>query len=284
MKRIVFFLIYNIFVITLFGTDYSFFKYNIYSNCDYFTGRDYFGLSYFYTLKNENKIKMIQDNYVTPKEEYFCRSIYNADGQIIKWETNQYDGDIRYFQYNEKKYLTNFGYGDFKYIYISENQRDYYLKDDFQYRQTIENVGSIYTVTREEINSRTNNLSVVNISTYIYDDRSIQKYQSISFNKMGKVSNSVTFNFQYSSNKNLKKINVNGMNMYTGKETWNVEVLFEYDSSFHLIKILKNDKKNLRESTVSEFSDYDDFGNWHTFKLYRNNNVSEVINRKIVYR
>lgn len=284
MKRVVFVFIFSLINVSFFGTDYSFFKYNNYSSQDYFTGQDYFNLANFYTIKNSSKIKQIKDNYVKQGEKFFYCSLYNVNGQITKWETDFHDGDVRFFEYNEKDYLTRFGHGDFRFNYISENQREYYYKNKLQYRQTIENEKDFYVVIKESMNPKNDSLFIDNVSAYIYDGKRIKNFQSTSYNQVGKVSYIMTFDFEYDSTNNLKKIVAKGINMYKCEQTWDSEALFEYDDDLNLIKIIKNDKKKPEESTVSLFSNYDDFKNWRNFKLYRNNQLCEEIDREIEYR
>ena len=282
MKKSILNLFFSLVSFSIFGMDCSFFQFGNYSACDYFTGSNYFSLAYYNELKNIEKVKEIDEYNKKVNEEWNSRYFYNSS-LLIREETDLHDFHVRVYNYDMKNNLTSINEDDCKFIYKGKNQRKCYANGKFLYQQTIKNQNNIYTLIIENFNPKINDLSIREKSVYTYNGKRIQKYDSTSYDRLGEISNIMTFDFQYNADGNINFITVKGHDFLMETETWNTIVSFEYDKNQNMCKIINDDLKNKKESSITEFSDYDDYGNWHIRKIFRNGKLHEETYRKIRY-
>ncbi len=290
MKRLAMLFIQIFFVGLLFGVDYSFFKDGNSTDRDYFTGQRFDTFIYYENLQNKEKIRCIEDDNMKIQnngndgfplekekiERWKDKYFYNEKGQLIKEETNFHDGHRTEYIYNENGYYLGAGLNNKKYVYVSENERIY----NNRIRQTIENSGEEYTVITDDMESRVGDKKTV----YKYDGKQIIRFEETSYNWRREESFITTYDFEYDTDNKLKKVIHHGIDLPDKIEVGNNITIFEYDENNHIKKIIETDLKRPEESRISEFSDYDEYGNWHSRKVYRQDKLYNETKRIIEYR
>ena len=312
MKRLAIFFTQIFFISLLCGVDYSFFKYDIYLDCDYFSGESYDALSYFEKLQTKEKVKSIECSITSFRDKGYdgeplekavtektkLKKFYNEKGLLVREEGSFRDFEYLEITYNDKGYIAGHNPEGKNYVYISENQRDCYnTSGNFQYRQTIKNENNVYTVFIEEakgsantwtrisekLNPKKRSLKIRNKSVYTYDVNRILKYEGTSYNYMGEESFFSTYDFEYDSDNKIKTVSYTGVDLKKEKEIGNRISTFYYDKDGHVAKIICKFLDGSKTIT-SEYTNYDEYGNWHNVKTYYQGRLSSETNRTIEYR
>lgn len=303
IKRL--FLLISIFCMSnMFGTDYSFFKYDIhYSDRDYFSGEPYTAGSKYENLQCKKKIKCIAEDYMRIRDKGYdaeslekevtekrtIKNFFNEKGLHIRTESKYRDFDWIEKKYNKDDYyagyITNYDSDGEYFIYTSENQRECYKNNgQFKYRQIIENSDNEYYVTTERIDSKTNETYVAYTLFYSYEKQKIMQYECTTYTVLGEEHLYSVYEFEYDLKNNLKKVIYTTMNLIKDEEVGHHVISFDYDKNGYIKKITDKNLKRAEESSVSEYSNYDKYGNWHNVKTYCQGRLSSETNRTIEYR
>lgn len=286
MKKIYILLIFLIVNLKMFGENFNYFRHiNGSEDTDYETGKRYwFFIDSIFDFVNKNDIISADIEIIKYGEKYNNQIFHNEAGQIIKEITTLHETSTTTYNYDENDYLltVDIKTNSFHYYYISKNQRDFYRKDIFEFRETIYSEENAYTVKKERINPTTNELIVDSEKKYFYKDDKIQIFQNITFNRKGEMSYVTNIDFKYNSQNKIEEILWSTKTKDT--ETRKNIFTFIYDENNQIIEIQKKDYIRPEESRRILLYNFDEYGNWTSRKIFKGDITVETNTRNIKYR
>lgn len=286
MKKIYILLIFLIVNLKIFGENFNYFRHiNGSEDTDYETGKRYWlFIDSIFDFVNQNDIISADIEIIKYGEKYNNQIFYNEAGQIIKKISTLHETSTTTYNYDENDYLlaVDIETNNFHYDYIAENQRDFYQKDIFEFRETIYSEENAYTVKKERINPTTNELIVDSEKKYFYKDDKIQIFQNITFNRKGEMSYVTNIDFKYNSQNKIEEILWSTKTKDT--ETRKNIFTFIYDENNQIIEIQKKDYIRPEESRRILLYNFDEYGNWTSRKVFKGDITVETNTRNIKYR
>lgn len=286
MKKIYILLIFLIVNLKIFGENFNYFRHiNGSEDTDYETGKRYWlFIDSIFDFVNQNDIISASIEIIKYGEKYNNQIFYNEAGQIIKKISTLHETSTTTYNYDENDYLlaVDIETNNFHYDYIAENQRDFYQKDIFEFRETIYSGENAYTVRKERINPNTNELTVDLEKKYFYKDNKIQTFQDTGFNRNGEILYITNIDFKYNSQNKIKEIvwSTKTKNVETRKNIFT----FIYDENNQIIEIQKKDYIRPKETRRILLYNFDEYGNWTSRKVFNGDITVETNTRNIKYR
>lgn len=286
MKKIYILLIFLIVNLKIFGENFNYFRHiNGSEDTDYETGKRYWlFIDSIFDFVNQNDIISADIEIIKYGEKYNNQIFYNEAGQIIKKISTLHETSTTTYNYDENDYLlaVDIETNNFHYDYIAENQRDFYQKDIFEFRETIYSGENAYTVRKERINPNTNELTVDLEKKYFYKDNKIQTFQDTGFNRNGEILYITNIDFKYNSQNKIKEIvwSTKTKNVETRKNIFT----FIYDENNQIIEIQKKDYIRPKETRRILLYNFDEYGNWTSRKVFNGDITVETNTRNIKYR
>ena len=270
----------------MFGENFNYFRHiNGSEDTDYETGKRYwFFIDSTSDFVNQNDIISADIEIIKYGEKYNNQIFYNEAGQIMKKISTLHETSTTTYNYDENGYLlaVDIENNNFHYDYIAENQRDFYQKDIFEFRETIYSGENAYTVRKERINPNTNELTVDLENKYFYKDNKIQTFQDIDFNRNGEILYITNIDFKYNSQNKIKEIvwSTKTKSVETRKNIFT----FIYDENNQIIEIQKKDYIRPKETRRILLYNFDEYGNWTSRKVFNGDITVETNTRNIKYR
>ena len=273
MKRIVLLIMVLVVIYSHAVTeDYSYFKYYGNGTIDYNTGRYLNFTCALYNFDACDKIKHTI-TFVDDKYGQSCYENIYDKGILVKSLRRVHESYITDLIYNRDGFLESYG-EDWKFVYQSENIRELYYKGKFNYRETISDYGDYKIVNVERLKSGTEILVLEKSIEYFYTDGMLMSYILKTYFPTDVIVHKI--DFSYKNGLLIKAVEKYGDDIRLITD-------IEYDSNGQMCMVSDENVVRPEESTVTYFSEYDSFGNWHKSKRYRKANLIKEVSRRIEY-
>ena len=272
----------NIVPFTLYAQSPKYFSFDGYNQVfDYRNDINLERIDTYRNINNKEYIERVVVTVINENEHQFYE--YKYENGLLKTDISHvHDLSVDEYLYDEEKRLIKIG-RNFEYKYISDVCREYYLKGKLQSREKVFEDDTLTKITRDNYSISLKTGEIVsagkNEEEFFYDvNNNLLYFIGNRWNQKGTKSNFTKKVYFYYDEKNkLNKI-VSGYNEDDIREI----KLVNYDEYGHMSKLNVYDGNEKLQYEVN-FSDYDNFENWHKSQTFYNDGTSETVIREFFY-